>query len=115
MDSDLSSRVRACIDESRKLIVESRCKAENARLLIGRQRRRATVEVKEVNDIVLVIGLPSQERALHLCGQIKKWGIKSTIGMLPGVAGYQVSIYRVNLVEVKAMLAQIGFDIRDGG
>jgi hypothetical protein len=60
------------------------------------------VQLMEVNDVVLLFGLPSQENALHLCREIEKWGIKSTIGMLPGVAGYQVSMYRVSVAEASA-------------
>lgn len=35
--------------------------------------------------------------------------------MLPGVAGYQVSIYRVGLTEAKAMLAELGIEAQQDG
>lgn len=66
------------------------------------------MEVKAVNDTVLVTGLASQANALHLCSQIQQFGVKSTIGMLPGMPGYQVSIYRVGIDDVKAMLSKLG-------
>lgn len=44
-----------------------------------------------------------------------KQGIKSTIGMLPGVTGYQVSVYQVGIDDVKVMLAQLGVEVREGG
>lgn len=110
MDSDLYRHAQARVEQSRILVAENRRQVENARLLIDRQRRRVVVGVKELNDVVVVSGLASQENTLRLCEQFQKWGVKTTIGMLPGSAGYQVSIYRVGLTEAKVILAQLGFD-----
>lgn len=71
------------------------------------------MQLKEVNDVVLVSGLPSQEDALQLCSEIQKLGIKSTIGLLPGAGGYQVSIYRISLAETRALVARLGLAIQD--
>ena len=113
MDGNLSQRVLKHVEQSRILVAETHRVIEDARVLIGRQRRRVKLNVKEINGVVFVSGLAAQENTLHLCGEFKKLGVRTSIGMLPGVAGYQVSIYQVGLAETKAMLAELGFDVAD--
>lgn len=71
------------------------------------------LQVKELPDAVLIYGLSSQPVALQLCDRLKTQGIKSVIGMLPGVPGYQVSVYQLGIDDVKAKLAQLGVDVVD--
>lgn len=66
------------------------------------------VHVKEASGAVMIFGLPSQPVALRLCDRMKKKGIKSTIGMLPAMPGYQVSVYQVSFDEVKNILRHFG-------
>lgn len=70
------------------------------------------LQVKEVSGVVLISGLSSQPIALQLCDRLKTQGVKTTIGMLPGMAGYQVSVYQLSVDEVKAMLGKLGVDVQ---
>lgn len=73
------------------------------------------LELKEMSGVVLISGLSSQPVALQLCSRLKSQGAKSTIGMLPGVPGYQVSVYQLSIDEVKVMLAQLAVEPQGGG
>lgn len=66
------------------------------------------VTLKEVAGAMLISGIPSQPAALYLCGQFQGRGVKATVGMLPAVPGYQVTVYHVGLAEVAALLRQFG-------
>ena len=68
------------------------------------------LELKEMSGVVLISGLSSQPVALQLCDRLKKQGVKTTIGMIPGVPGYQVSVYRLGIGEVKAALGKMGVE-----
>ena len=115
MDNDLSRGVHARIDESRILVAETRRQVENAKWLTGRQRRSTLVEITEASDVVIISGLNSPEDVMHLCHEIQKWGIRTTIGTLPGLEGHQVLAYHVDLTEVKSILSQLGFKAKHGG
>lgn len=71
------------------------------------------MEIKEASGVVIISGFHSPEDAVHLCHEIQKWGIKATIGMLPGLEGHQVLAYHVDLFEVKSILSRLGFDAED--
>jgi hypothetical protein len=71
------------------------------------------VRVKELPQAVLSSGIASQPKALQLCQRFANQGIKATIGMLPGVAGYQVSVYAMAVEAVKGLLGQWGVDVHD--
>jgi hypothetical protein len=66
------------------------------------------LRVTEASGVVTIFGLSSQPVALQLCDRFGKQGVKTTIGMLPGVAGYQVSVYQLGIDEVKAALGKMG-------
>ena len=66
------------------------------------------MQIKEQAGVVLIYGLSSQPVALHLCNGLKTFGIKATIGMIPGMPGYQVSVYQLGIDEVKAALGKMG-------
>lgn len=66
------------------------------------------LELKETSGAVLISGLSSQPVALQLCARLKEQGFKTSIGMIPGISGYQVSVYQLGIDEVKAALAKMG-------
>lgn len=68
------------------------------------------LQVKELPGAVLIAGLSSQPIALQLCARLRSQGVKTTIGMLPGIAGYQVSLYRVSIDDVKEILDKLGIE-----
>jgi len=73
------------------------------------------LRVNEASGIVTIFGLSSQPVAIQLCDRLGKQGIKTTIGMMPGVSGYQVSVYQLGIDEVKAALGKLGVQLQDGG
>jgi hypothetical protein len=58
----------------------------------------------------MILAVPSQPAALHLCSQLQSQGVKTTVGMLPAVQGYQVTVYQCSLADVTALLSQLGID-----
>jgi hypothetical protein len=66
------------------------------------------VTVKEVAGTILISGIPSQPAALYLCGQFQGRGVKATVGMLPAVPGYQVTVYHLSFAEAATLLRQFG-------
>lgn len=66
------------------------------------------VHVKEASGVVMIFGLASQPVAIQLCDRMRKKGIKSTIGILPSIPGYQVSIHEHSVTDVKGILDQLG-------
>ena len=74
-----------------------------------------SLSVTEASGIVTIFGLSSQPVALQLCDRLGKQGIKTTIGMLPGMPGYQVSVYQLGIDEVKAALGKIGVEAKENG
>lgn len=73
------------------------------------------IRIKDQAGVVLIYGLSSQPVALHLCNGLKAVGIKATIGMIPGMPGYQVSVYQLSIDEVKAALGKMGIEADEDG
>ena len=66
------------------------------------------VQVREASGVVLIYGISLQENALLLCRRFQDRGITATIGMLPGVRGYQVLVHKLSLQSVVEMLVEFG-------
>ena len=71
----------------------------------------SALHVKEApGGTVMVVGIPSQEAALQICEHFLTWGVKAKIGTDAGVSAYHVSVHRIGLNRVKAILVQLGIE-----
>jgi hypothetical protein len=69
------------------------------------------VQVREASGVVLIYGISLQANALHLCRRFQERNVTASIGMLPGVRGYQVVVHEVGMQAVLEMLAEFGVKI----
>jgi hypothetical protein len=66
------------------------------------------VQVREASGVVLIDGISLQASALHLCRRFRERSVTASIGMLPGVRGYQVVVHELSVQSVVEMLAEFG-------
>lgn len=52
----------------------------------------------------------SQAEATHICGCFQSDGIPARIRMLPGSAGYQVTVPGLGIAEVERILKELRFE-----
>lgn len=69
------------------------------------------LKIKEAQGAVLIYGLSSQPVALRLRDRLKEHGFITSIGIIPGVQGYQVSVHAQELAEVKRALVKLGIGV----
>ena len=65
------------------------------------------VSVKESTGAVVINEIHSQAIASHICCRFRGAGSPATIEMLPGVAGYRVSVPDLGLLEVERVLKEL--------
>jgi len=66
------------------------------------------VHIEELFGVVRITGIDSQSAALELCGRLQKRGLRTTLGTLFALGGYQVLVYQASIQEVNAILRQLG-------
>jgi hypothetical protein len=66
------------------------------------------LKIKEASGAVFVYGIALQATALHFCNLFQQNGVRATIGLLPGVAGYQVIVHQLAIADVASMLKRFG-------
>ena len=66
------------------------------------------VQVREASGVVLIYGISLQASALHLCRLFQGRSVTASIGMLPGVRGYQVVVHDLSVQSVVEVLAEFG-------
>ncbi|HVX57830.1 MAG TPA: hypothetical protein VHA37_08955 [Candidatus Saccharimonadales bacterium] len=72
------------------------------------------VQVREASGVVLIYGISLQASALHLCRRFQERGVTASIGMLPGVRGYQVVVHELSVQSVVENLAEFGMKSEPG-
>lgn len=66
------------------------------------------VQLRQLGDSVMIFSISSQPSALHLCSRFQSQGVKTTVGMLPAMPGYQVTVHQCSLADVTALLSEFG-------
>ena len=66
------------------------------------------VHVREASGVVLIYGISLQANALHLCRRFQDRSVTASIGMLPGVRGYQVIVHELGAKAVAEILVEFG-------
>jgi hypothetical protein len=66
------------------------------------------VKVSQNSDNVVISGIPLQAGAVHLSSRFRSKGIRATIGLVPGVAGYIVMVHERPVAEVIGLLREFG-------
>ena len=64
--------------------------------------------IEESSGVVRITGTDSQSAALELCGRLQKRGLRTTLGTLFALPGYQVLAYQASIQEVSGILGQLG-------
>lgn len=69
-----------------------------------------SVSVKESSGVVTIEQIHSQAMATYICVRFQGVGIIARIGMLPGSAGYQVTVPGLDVVGVERILRELRID-----
>lgn len=71
-----------------------------------------SVSIKESAGVVSIDDIHSQAVAMHICGRFQADGIAARVSMLPGTAGYLVTVPGLDVAAVQRILEELRVEVR---